>query len=240
VGQSPALRRVFAMIERVADSAIPVVVQGESGTGKELVARAIHFAGARRKGPFVAVNCAAIPDQLLESELFGHVRGAFTGADRDRKGMFAQAHGGTLFLDEFAEMSPRMQIDLLRVLQEGAIRPVGGDVDLSVDVRIIVSSNRPLEKLLKERALREDLYYRLSVVELKLPPLRERVEDIPLLCQHLLARIAEQNQTRQLSISREALERIVQSGLPGNVRQLDGCSRGERAPPAPCRCRSRR
>jgi serine/threonine-protein kinase PknK len=136
-------------------------------------------------------------------------------------GLFAQAHGGTLFLDEFAEMSPRMQIDLLHVLQEGTIRPVGGDVDLSVDVRIIVSASRPLEKLLKDRALREDLYYRLSVVELKLPPLRERVEDIPLLCQHFLARIAEQNQTRQLSISREALERIVQNGLPGNVRQLE-------------------
>jgi transcriptional regulator with GAF, ATPase, and Fis domain/tetratricopeptide (TPR) repeat protein len=221
VGQSPSMRRVFALIERVADSNIPVVVQGESGTGKELVARAIHFAGARKKGPFVAVNCAAIPDQLLESELFGHVRGAFTGADRDRKGMFAQAHGGTLFLDEFAEMSPRMQIDLLRVLQEGSIRPVGGDADLSVDVRIIVATNRPLEKLLHERVLREDLYYRLSVVELRLPALRDRVEDIPLLCQHFLARIAEQNRMRPLSISREALERITQSALPGNVRQLE-------------------
>jgi transcriptional regulator with GAF, ATPase, and Fis domain len=221
VGQSAAMRRVFALIERVADSNVPVVVQGESGTGKELVARAIHFAGARKKGPFVAVNCAAVPDQLLESELFGHVRGAFTGADRDRKGVFTQAHGGTLFLDEFAEMSPRMQIDLLRVLQEGTVRPVGSDSDVSVDVRIIVAANRPLEKLLGERALREDLYYRLSVVEIRLPALRERSEDIPLLCQHFLGRIAERDQTRARSISRAALERIVSSGLPGNVRQLE-------------------
>ncbi|HEX6244447.1 MAG TPA: sigma 54-interacting transcriptional regulator, partial [Polyangiales bacterium] len=221
VGQSPAMRRVFALIDRVTDSNVPVVVQGESGTGKELVARAIHFAGPRKKGPFVAVNCAAIPDQLLESELFGHVRGAFTGADRDRKGVFAQAHGGTLFLDEFAETSARMQIDLLRVLQEGRIRPVGAEQDLPVDVRVIVACSRPLERLVSERLLREDLYYRLSVVELRLPPLRERVEDVPLLCQHFLNRAVEQSPGAPRSISREAVERILQSGLPGNVRQLE-------------------
>jgi serine/threonine-protein kinase PknK len=221
VGQSAAMKRVFAMIERVTDSNIPVVVQGESGTGKELVARAIHFGGLRKKGPFVAVNCAAMPEQLVESELFGHVRGAFTGADRDRKGVFAQANGGTLFLDEFADTSQRVQIDLLRVLQEGRIRPVGADVDVPVDVRVIVAVNRPLEKLVSERLLREDLFYRLSVVEIRLPPLRERVEDVAPLCQHFLARIAEQNKTAQLSISREAIERILESGLPGNVRQLE-------------------
>jgi serine/threonine-protein kinase PknK len=221
VGQSAAMKRVFAMVERVTDSSIPVVVQGESGTGKELVARAIHFGGMRKKGPFVAVNCAALPEQLVESELFGHVRGAFTGADRDRKGVFAQANGGTLFLDEFADTSPRVQIDLLRVLQEGKIRPVGADLDVPVDVRVIVAVNRPLEKLVTERVLREDLFYRLSVVEIRLPPLRERVEDIAPLCQHFLARIAEQNKTAPLAISREAIDRILESGLPGNVRQLE-------------------
>jgi transcriptional regulator with GAF, ATPase, and Fis domain/exonuclease VII small subunit len=221
VGQSSAMRRVFAMIERVTDSNIPVVVQGESGTGKELVARAIHFGGPRKKGPFIAVNCAALPEQLLESELFGHVRGAFTGAERDRKGVFAQAHGGTLFLDEFADTSARMQIDLLRVLQEGKIRPVGADLDIPVDVRIIVATNRPLERLVSQRLLREDLFYRLSVVELRLPPLRERIEDIPLLCQHFLARAAEQTESAPRSISREAIDCIVETGLPGNVRQLE-------------------
>jgi serine/threonine-protein kinase PknK len=221
VGQSAPMKRVFAMVERVTDSNIPVVVQGESGTGKELVARAIHFGGARKKAPFVAVNCAALPEQLVESELFGHVRGAFTGADRDRKGVFAQANGGTLFLDEFADTSPRVQIDLLRVLQEGKIRPVGADIDVPVDVRVIVAVNRPLEKLVSDRLLREDLFYRLSVVEIRLPPLRERPEDIAPLCQHFLARIAEQSKSTQLSISREAIERIVESGLPGNVRQLE-------------------
>ncbi len=221
VGQSAALRRVFALIERIQDTNIPVVIQGESGTGKELVARAIHNGGARKKAPFVAINCAALPETLLESELFGHVRGAFTGADRDKKGLFAQAHGGTLFLDEFADMPMRMQVDLLRVLQEGRVRPVGGDVEQVVDVRVIAASNRSLQKMLAERRLREDLYYRLSVVEIRLPALRERLDDLPMLCDHFLQRIAAQHGGRPKRVSRGALELLAQSGLPGNVRQLE-------------------
>ncbi|MDB4974496.1 MAG: Response regulator of zinc sigma-54-dependent two-component system [Myxococcaceae bacterium] len=221
VGQSAPMRRVFALIDRVADSPVPVVVEGESGTGKELVARAIHFGGARKKEPFVALNCAALPEHLLESELFGHVRGAFTGAERDKRGLFSQAQGGTLFLDEFADMSPRMQLDLLRVLQERCIRPVGGDSDIPIDVRIIAASNRPLKQLVASGRLREDLYYRMSVVEIKLPALRERSEDIPLLCDHLLARIGSATGTRPRKLSRAALERLIQSELPGNVRQLE-------------------
>ncbi len=221
VGQSAAMRRVFTLIERMQDTSVPVVIQGESGTGKELVARAIHQGGPRKKAPFVAINCAALPETLLESELFGHVRGAFTGADRDKKGLFAQAHGGTLFLDEFADMPMRMQVDLLRVLQEGRVRPVGGDMEQMVDVRVIAASNRPLQKLLADRRLREDLYYRLSVVEIPLPSLRERAEDVPALCEHFLQRIAAQQGGRPKRISRGAVERLVQSGLPGNVRQLE-------------------
>jgi DNA-binding NtrC family response regulator len=221
VGSSEGMRRVLALVERVQDTAIPVVIQGESGTGKELFARAIHYGGQRRKAPFIAVNCAAVPESLLESELFGHVRGAFTGADRDKKGLFAQADGGTLFLDEFADMPMRMQVDLLRVLQEGRVRPVGGEVDQAVDVRVIAASNRSLHKLLAERRLREDLYYRLSVVEIHLPALRERPDDIPLLCEHFLSRIARDLDKPAKRLSRAALQRIVESGLPGNVRQLE-------------------
>ncbi|MET0287359.1 MAG: sigma 54-interacting transcriptional regulator [Polyangiales bacterium] len=221
VGQSAAMRRVFGLIERVADQPVPIVVEGESGTGKELVARAIHASGLRKKAPFVAINCAALPEQLLESELFGHVRGAFTGADRDKKGLFTQAEGGTIFLDEFADMPARMQIDLLRVLQERRIRPLGADGDIPVDVRIIAASNRPLKQLVASGRLREDLYYRMSVVEIRLPSLRERPEDIPLLCDHLLARAGERAGARPRKLSRGAVERILSCPLPGNVRQLE-------------------
>ena len=221
VGQSVAMRRVYALIDRVADSPVPIVIEGESGTGKELVARAIHFGGARRKEPFVALNCAALPEHLLESELFGHVRGAFTGADRDKRGLFQQANGGTIFLDEFADVPPRMQLDLLRVLQERRIRPVGAEQDLAIDVRVIAATNRPLKQLVASGRLREDLYYRMSVVEIRLPTLRERIEDVPLLCDHLLSRLAEQNGGRPRKLSRAALERILASDLPGNVRQLE-------------------
>ncbi len=221
VGQGAAMQRVFALIERVRDSAVPVVIQGESGTGKELVARAIHTAGARQKGPFIAVNCGALPEHLLESELFGHVRGAFTGADRNKKGLFTLAQGGTLFLDEFADIHPRMQLDLLRVLQEGCIRPVGADSDLPVDVRVVVAANRPLAELVKEKRLREDLFYRLSVVEIRLPPLRERPEDLALLCDHLLARIAAKHGGRARRLTRAAFEQLSREPFPGNVRQLE-------------------
>jgi DNA-binding NtrC family response regulator len=215
------MRRVFSLIDRVADSPVPIIIEGESGTGKELVARAIHFGGARKKEPFVALNCAALPEHLLESELFGHVRGAFTGADRDKRGLFAQANGGTIFLDEFADVPPRMQLDLLRVLQERCIRPVGAEQDVPIDVRVIAATNRPLKQLVASGRLREDLYYRMSVVEIRLPSLRERVEDVPLLCDHLLSRLAERNGGRPRKLSRSALERILASDLPGNVRQLE-------------------
>ncbi len=221
VGRSEAIRRVFAVIDRVRDTAVPVVLHGESGTGKELVARAIHYGGARAQRPFVALHCGAVPETLLESELFGHVRGAFTGAERERRGVFVQASGGTLFLDEVADMPPKMQVELLRVLQEGRVRPIGADHDEAVDVRVIAASNKSLGALVRSGQFREDLYYRLSVVELVLPPLRDRAEDIPLLVDHFLARFAERHGDHSKRLSRAALERLVQHPLPGNVRQLE-------------------
>jgi len=221
VGRSAAMQRVFATLERVQHSSVPVVVQGESGTGKELVARAIHAGSARARGPFVTLNCAAVPETLIESELFGHVKGAFTGADRERKGVFAQAQGGTLFLDEFAEASPRLQVALLRVLQEGKVLPVGADQELAVDVRVVVACQRPLRELVAQGRLREDLYYRLSVVELRVPALRERGDDIPELCEHLLRQIAKREQREPLRLTRSALDALMRHALPGNVRQLE-------------------
>ncbi|MGF1468769.1 MAG: sigma 54-interacting transcriptional regulator [Sandaracinaceae bacterium] len=221
VGRSEPMRRLFAVVERVRDADVPVVIQGESGTGKELVARAIHFGGSRARGPFVAINCAAIPEGLLESELFGHVRGAFTGADRDRAGVLDKASGGSLFLDEVGDMPPKMQVDLLRVLQEGRYRPIGSDTERTADVRVLAASNTPLTALIEEGRFREDLYYRLNVVELFLPPLRERPEDIPLLCDHFLARFADRDEQTAKRLSRGALERLVGHPYPGNVRQLE-------------------
>ncbi|MEM6958769.1 MAG: sigma-54-dependent Fis family transcriptional regulator, partial [Myxococcota bacterium] len=223
VGRSDAMRRVFAMMDRVRGSSVPVVIRGESGTGKELVARAIHFTGARADGPFVALNCGAIPEALLESELFGHVRGAFTGADRDRAGVLERASGGTLFLDEVGDMPAKMQVDLLRVLQDGVVRPVGGGIEqeVRVDVRIISASNKSLPKLVEDGAFREDLFYRLQVVGIVLPPLRERRADVPLLVDHLLRRIAKREDAAPKRLTRAALERLATARLPGNVRQLE-------------------
>ncbi len=221
VGRSEPMRRVFALIDRVRDTSIPVVIHGESGTGKELVARAIHYGGARAKRPFVAINCAAIPEALLESELFGHARGAFTGADRERRGLFVQASGGTLFLDEIGDMPSKMQVDLLRVLQEGCVRPIGSEKEERVDVRVIAASNKSLAKLVQKGRFREDLFYRLSVVDVQLPPLRERPDDIPLLIEHFLARFAERFAQPAKRLSRGAVGRLVAHPLPGNVRQLE-------------------
>lgn len=221
IGRSEAMRRVFAVLERVQETNVPVVIQGESGTGKELVARAVHYGGPRAKKPFLAVNCAAIPEALLESELFGHVRGAFTGADRDRRGVLERASGGTLFLDEVGDMPPKMQVDLLRVLQDGRVRPIGGDEDRLVDVRIVAASNKSLRDLVARGEFREDLYYRLNVVEIVLPPLRERIGDLPLLCEHFLERIAEQQGKPRKRLSADALARLAGATLPGNVRQLE-------------------
>ncbi len=221
IGRSEGIRRVLATIDRIKDSSIPVVIHGESGSGKELVARAIHFGGARAKRPFVTLNCGAVPESLLESELFGHKKGAFTGADRDRAGVFVQADGGTLFLDEIGDMPAKMQVELLRVLQEGRVRPVGSDDEIAVDVRIVSASNKLLRDLVERGSFREDLFYRLHVVELRLPPLRERREDIPLLVEHVLANLATREGTPKKRVSREGLRRLAEHELPGNVRQLE-------------------
>ena len=215
------MQEVFRTVERVAASRASVLITGESGTGKELVARAIHELGSRASGPFVALNCAAIPETLLESELFGHKRGAFTGADKDRQGVFVQAHGGTLFLDEIGDMPAKMQVELLRVLADGRVRPVGGDEDTQVDVRIVAASNKLLLDQVGRGAFREDLYYRLAVVEIRLPPLRERTDDIPLLAEHFLAETARREGVPKKRISREALRVLAAHPLPGNVRQLE-------------------
>jgi transcriptional regulator with GAF, ATPase, and Fis domain len=221
VGTSDGMRRVYELLDRIASNEVPVVVTGESGTGKELVARAIHRGSLRAEGPYVSLNCGAIPEGLLESELFGHVAGAFTGATHAREGVFVQAHGGTLFMDEIADMPARMQLDLLRVLQEGRVRPVGGAEEKRVDVRLVTASKRPLRELIDEGTLREDLYYRLAVVELAVPPLRERRSDIPLLCDHFLRRIAEERAEPMKRLSRDAIQRLCAHSYPGNVRELE-------------------
>jgi serine/threonine-protein kinase PknK len=221
VGRSAPMRRVFSLVDRVAPTHVPVVIFGESGTGKELVARAIHDASPRAQRPFVAINCGSVPESLIESELFGHVRGAFTGADRDRPGVFVQASGGTLFLDEIGDMPPKMQVDLLRVLQEGKVRPVGSQAEIAVDVRVVCASNQALGALVEAKRFREDLFYRLNVVQIDLPPLRERKEDIALLADHLLEKVAKRTGTPLRRLDRSALERLVAASLPGNVRQLE-------------------
>jgi len=221
VGRSDGIRRLLSIIDRVRDTTVPVVIHGESGTGKELVARAIHFGGARAKRTFVALNCAAVPENLLESELFGHKKGSFTGAERDRPGVFVQASGGTLFLDEIGDMPAKMQVELLRVLQDHKVRAIGSDEETTVDVRIVSASNKLLSDLVTRGLFREDLFYRLNVVELRLPALRDRREDIPLLCDHFLAQIAKREGTAAKRISREALRRLAGHPPPGNVRELE-------------------
>ena len=217
VGASPSMQRVFRLIDRLAESDVPVVVRGESGTGKELVARAIHEAGPRSKGPFVAENCGAIPETLLEGVLFGHARGAFTGASRARAGLFEAAHGGTLFLDEISEMSPGMQTKLLRVLQQGEVRRLGENAERAVDVRVIAASNRNLEEMIERGEFRSDLYYRIHVVPLRLPPLRERLEDLPVLVRHFLAKHGGEG----LQVASATFRRLQDHPWPGNVRELE-------------------
>jgi Nif-specific regulatory protein len=221
VGRAPSMQRIFDLIERFAASDLPVLIRGESGTGKELVARAIHGQGPRRRKVFLSENCAAIPDSLLESELFGHVKGAFTGADRDRAGLFAQADGGTLFLDEVGEMSGAMQAKLLRAIQAGEIRPVGSNEAFKVDVRLLAATHRDLEADQAAGRFREDLYYRLQVLVAHLPPLRERAEDIRLLCDHMLERISRERGKGLIHLAPEVLERFERYSWPGNVRQLE-------------------
>jgi len=221
IGSAPVMRRTFQMIDRLRNADVAVLIEGESGTGKELVARAIHFSGQRRDRPFVAVNCGAIPATLLESELFGHVRGAFTNAHSDKKGLFEVAHTGTLFLDEIGEMPLEMQVKLLRVLQSGDIQKVGATRQVTVDVRIVAATNRKLDEEVQAGRFREDLFYRLSVVPLVVPPLRERKEDIPLLVQHFIEANRKSGLGQVQSISKEALALLSRYGWPGNVRQLE-------------------
>jgi len=218
VGESDAMVRLLRMLDRVAQSEVPVMIFGESGSGKELVARAVHANSSRAQAPFVSENCGAIPEGLLESALFGHVRGAFTGADRSRVGLFEAAEKGTLFLDEVAEMSLGMQAKLLRVLEDGFVRPVGSERGKKLDVRVIVATHRDLEKMVADHRFREDLYYRLNIISLRIPPLRERSADIPLLVRRLGSKHAP---GRSVSVSRAAMQRLVAYPWPGNVRQLE-------------------
>jgi len=220
IGSSPVMVRLMATVAQVAVSEATVMVTGESGTGKELVAAAIHHNSPRKAGPFVKVNCAAITETLLESELFGHEKGAFTGAERRKEGRFVQADGGTLFLDEVGEMPVAMQVKLLRVLQERELTRVGGEQVISVDVRLVVATNQDLAQMVREGTFREDLYYRLNVVELRSPPLRERREDIPLLAAHFLKRFAEKNRKNVARYTPRAMDLLIRHPWPGNVREL--------------------
>ena len=220
VGQSATLRAVLAVVSQAAPSMANVLVLGESGTGKELIARSIHTQSSRRAGPFIAVNCAALPESILEAELFGHERGAFTGAVARRDGRFAKARGGTLFLDEVGEIPAQVQVKLLRVLQEGEYEPLGGSTQRA-DVRLVAATNKDLAAEVEAGRFREDLYYRLNVIAVTSPPLRHRREDIPLLVDHFLGLYCKKNGRARLSVRRDALERLVEYGWPGNVRQLE-------------------
>jgi two-component system response regulator HydG len=221
IGSSPAFRRMTTLVEQVADSSATVLVQGESGTGKELVASAIHQRSARRKGPFIAVNCAALPETLLESELFGYEKGAFTGAATRKEGRFELADGGTLFLDEVADLSPVTQPKILRVLQEGEFERLGATKTIRVDVRIVAATNQDLGQMVKEKRFREDLYYRLNVITINVPPLRERREDIRVLAQHFLRIYAAKNNRTLEGFTDEAMRRLEAHAWPGNVRELE-------------------
>ncbi|HWN82414.1 MAG TPA: sigma-54 dependent transcriptional regulator, partial [Candidatus Udaeobacter sp.] len=220
LGRSPIIAQLRVMIERVAVSNANILITGESGVGKEVVARMVHAASGRTQAQFVPINCAAIPETLLESELFGHTRGAFTGASGERRGLFAEADGGTLFLDEIAEMAPGLQAKLLRVLQDGEVRPLGQSRALRVDVRVIAATNRIPEEEMAEGRMREDLYYRLSVVHLEVPPLRERREDILVLAENLMAKAAAEYARPTPSLSPEVASLLLDYPWPGNVREL--------------------
>jgi DNA-binding NtrC family response regulator len=223
IGKSPGMQRVFTLVRTVAKSNSTILIEGESGTGKELVARAIHSSSQRNKMPFIAVSCAALPESLLESELYGHEKGAFTGAVSTKAGKFELADEGTLFLDEIGEISSKIQVNLLRVLEEKKFQRVGGTKDVSVDVRIITATNRDLKKMTEEGGFREDLYYRLNVISIVLPPLRERTEDIPLLVDHFLKKYAIENHKEPMQVSAEAMKMLLRYRWPGNVRELENC-----------------
>ena len=221
LGKSKAFLEVMRLAEQVAPTESTVLIQGESGTGKEVIARYIHELSVRSDGPFFSINCGALPESLLESELFGHVKGSFTGADRDKEGLFAAAKGGTFFLDEIAETKPSTQVKLLRVLQEREALPVGGTAPIAVDVRVIAATNRDLDAELKQGAFRSDLYYRLNVIAVHLPPLRERPEDVAILAEAFLMRLGEERDQKPKRLSGRALDAIMHYDWPGNVRELE-------------------
>jgi len=220
IASSEEMAQVVDLVGCVAPTDATLLIRGESGTGKEIIAKALHHASPRSRGRFVALNCGALPETLLESEIFGHVKGAFTGAGANKKGLYEEAHGGTLFLDEIGEMTPGLQVKLLRALQSGEVRPVGSTQVITVDTRVVAATNRDLEPMIRQGAFREDLFYRLNVIPIVLPPLRERREDIPLLAEHFLARFAGR-QGRALRLSAGAMERLLRYPWPGNVRELE-------------------
>lgn len=221
IGGSEVMLKVFELIHKVATSKANVLISGESGTGKELVARAIHFNGPRRDKPFVTVNCGAIPENLLESELFGHKKGAFTGAVANKRGLFEMAHGGTIFLDEIGELNKNLQVKILRVIQDKTFTPVGGTEEIEVDVRVISATNRELEEEVKAGNFREDLYWRLNVIQIKIPPLRDRVEDIPRLAMYFLEKYAKEQNKNITKFSAGAMALLENYNYPGNVRELE-------------------
>jgi len=221
VGQAPAIRQIYGVVEKVASTPSTVLITGESGTGKELIARALHENSARHSGPFIKINCAAIPKTLMESELFGYEKGAFTGAVGAKPGRFELAHGGTLFLDEIGEIPVEMQVKLLRVLQESEFERVGGIKTIKVDVRLVTATNRDLVQDISSGSFREDLYYRLNVVPIHIPPLRDRREDIPLLVEHFLAKFNDRLKKQIDSVSADAISRLISYHWPGNIRELE-------------------
>jgi two-component system response regulator GlrR len=221
IGKSPKMKRMLMQVAQAAKTDSVVYISGESGTGKELIARNLHLAGARGDGPFVAINCAAIPENLLESELFGYQKGAFTDAHQNKRGLFTQAHGGTFFLDEISEMPMNMQAKLLRVLEEKAVHPIGSRTPLKVDARILAASNKNLEEEVKAGKFREDLFYRIHVIVIQLPPLRERKEDIPLLAGHFLGKYSKQADKKITGFSSSASQKLLRHHWPGNVRELE-------------------
>jgi two-component system response regulator AtoC len=223
IGESPPMREVYSMLDRMANTDVTVLITGESGTGKELVAQAVHRRGPRSSGPLVAFNCAAVPEGMLESELFGHVRGAFTDARTGRKGLFTQANGGTIFLDEIGEMPMATQVKLLRALQERKVRPVGADHELPFDARVVSATSRDLESEVAEQRFREDLYYRINVIRIHMPPLRARGNDVLLIAEHFVKRYAERFDKKVAGITPEAAQKLLAYTWPGNVREVQNC-----------------
>ena len=221
IGTSTRISQLKQQIGKLARSQAPVYISGESGSGKELAARAIHEQSSRQRGPFIAVNCGAIPEDLMESELFGHLKGAFTGADHDKQGLFQAASGGTLFLDEVADLPLHTQVKLLRAIQEKSVRPVGAQSEVAIDVRILSATHRDLSVEVEQGRFRQDLYYRINVIELPVPPLRQRIEDIGLLARHILNRISQENQTPPVTLTEGALRLLQTYDFPGNVRELE-------------------